>query len=65
MFGIHLRRQCEIDVEVGATARARETLAKLQKVCVGPCAEATQLSTLISRGPALASAKPAEAAKKN
>lgn len=57
--------QGEAMVEVGATARARETLAKLQKVCAGPCSEATQLSSLIARGPALASAKPAEAAKKN
>lgn len=55
----------EAMVEVGATARARETLAKLEKVCAGPCSEATQLSSQIARGPALASAKPAEAAKKN
>lgn len=57
--------QGEAMVEVGATARARETLAKLEKICAGPCSEAAQLSSQIARGPALASAKPAEAAKKN
>jgi tetratricopeptide (TPR) repeat protein len=57
--------QGEAMVEVGATARAKETLAKLEKICAGPCSEATQLSAQISRGPALASAKPAAEAKKN
>lgn len=57
--------QGEAMVEVGATARARETLAKLQKLCAGPCSEAAQLSSQIARGPALASAKPAAEAKKN
>ncbi|MCY7272078.1 MAG: hypothetical protein LH485_08525 [Sphingomonas bacterium] len=50
-------------VELGAFARAREVLAKLQKVCAGPCPEAGALSATIARGPTLASAKPAIKAK--
>ena len=57
--------QGEAMVEVGASARAKETLAKIEKLCAGPCPEATQLSALIARGPALASAKPAGEVKKN
>ena len=44
-------------VELGAAARAREILAKLQKVCAGACPEATTLSASIARGPTLAAAK--------
>lgn len=57
--------QGEAMVEAGATARARETLAKLQKVCAAPCPEAGQLSALIARGPTLAANKPSETVKKN
>ena len=46
-------------VELGAAARAREVLAKLQTVCAGACPEATTLSAAIARGPTLASVKPA------
>lgn len=46
-------------VELGAAARAKEVLAKLQTVCAGPCTEAGTLSAAIARGPTLASAKPA------
>ena len=45
-------------VELGAAARAKEVLAKLQKVCAGACPEAATLSASIARGPTLASAKP-------
>jgi predicted Zn-dependent protease len=57
--------QGEAMVEAGASARAKDVLAKLQKVCAAPCAEAGQLSTLIARGPTLAAAKPATGVKKN
>ena len=45
-------------VELGAAARAKEVLAKLQTVCAGACPEAMTLSAAIARGPTLASAKP-------
>jgi tetratricopeptide (TPR) repeat protein len=50
--------QGEAMVELGAAARARETLAKLQQLCRGPCPQAAQLSGAISRGPSVAAAKP-------
>lgn len=46
-------------VELGAAARAKEVLAKLQALCAGPCPEATTLSASIAKGPTLAAAKPA------
>ena len=52
-------------VEAGAVPRARETLAKLQKLCAGSCPQATALSAAIARGPALAEAKPAATKKVN
>jgi hypothetical protein len=45
-------------VELGAAARAKEVLAKLQTLCAGPCPEAGTLSAAITRGPTLAAAKP-------
>lgn len=54
---VALELQGEAMVELGATARARETLAKLQKVCGAACPEAAQLSAAIARGPAMAAAK--------
>jgi predicted Zn-dependent protease len=51
-------------VELGATARAKEVLAKLQTVCAGTCPEAMTLSAAIARGPTLAAAKPAPTAPK-
>lgn len=51
-------------VELGAAARAREVLAKLQAVCAGPCPEAITLSASIAKGPTLAVAKPAVTAPK-
>lgn len=50
--------QGEAMVELGATARAREVLTKLQKVCGTACPEAASLSAVIARGPTLAAAKP-------
>lgn len=57
--------QGEAMVEAGAAPRARETLAKLQKLCAGPCPQAAALSAAIARGPALAEAKPPAAKKVN
>lgn len=52
-------------VEQGAAARARDVLAKLQKVCAAPCPQASELSGAIARGPSLAQAKPPAASKTN
>jgi cytochrome c-type biogenesis protein CcmH/NrfG len=52
-------------VEAGASARAREVLARLQKLCASGCPEATTLSAAIARGPTLAQVKPAATTKKN
>ena len=46
-------------VELGAVARARDVLAKLQLVCAGACPEAMTLSAAIARGPTMAAAKSA------
>ena len=43
-------------VEQGAAARAKDVLAKLQKVCAGPCPQAVELNGAIVRGPSLAQA---------
>lgn len=53
-------------VEQGAAPRAREVLAKLQKLCSQGCPQAAELSAAIARGPTLAQAKPpVTAPKKN
>ena len=52
-------------VELGASARAREVLARLQKLCASGCPQAAELSGIIARGPSLAQAKPPAAAKTN
>ncbi|HUG46623.1 MAG TPA: hypothetical protein VMK31_08975, partial [Sphingomicrobium sp.] len=57
--------QGEAMVELGAIPRAKENLAKLQKLCAGPCPQAVQLSNAISRGPTVAAAKAPEVPKKN
>lgn len=51
-------------VELGAVARAKDVLAKLQTLCAGPCPEAGALGAAIARGPTLAAAKPSVAAAK-
>jgi cytochrome c-type biogenesis protein CcmH/NrfG len=45
-------------VEQGASARAKEVLAKLQKLCTSGCPQAAELNAVITRGPSLAQAKP-------
>jgi Tfp pilus assembly protein PilF len=52
-------------VELGAAARAKDVLAKLQTLCAGGCPEAATLSAAIARGPTLAAAKPATTTKTN
>lgn len=59
--------QGEAMVELGAVPRAKENLAKLQKLCgTAGCPQVAVLSTAIAKGPALAAAKaPPEVPKKN
>ena len=57
--------QGEAMVEMGAVARARTNLAKLQKLCPNGCVQLAALSAAISRGPAVASATPPSGPKRN
>ncbi len=58
--------QGEAMVEMGATARAQENLQKLQQICGSKgCAQASQLSSAISRGPTVAAAKTPDTPKKD
>jgi Flp pilus assembly protein TadD len=58
--------QGEAMVELGALPRAKENLAKLQKLCGNTgCPQVATLSTAIARGPALAAAKTPDVPKKN
>jgi tetratricopeptide (TPR) repeat protein len=58
--------QGEAMVELGALPRAKENLAKLQKLCgAAGCTQVTVLSATIAKGPALAAAKAPEVPKKN
>jgi tetratricopeptide (TPR) repeat protein len=58
--------QGEAMVEMGATARAQQNLQKLQQICGAKgCPQVSQLSTAISRGPTVASAKAPESPKKD
>ena len=58
--------QGEAMVEMGATPRARANLQKLQQICGAKgCPQVAQLSTAISRGPAVASAKAPDSPKKD
>ena len=52
-------------VELGAAAKARENLAKLQKLCTGGCPQVAELSAAITRGPTVAAAKPPASPKSN
>lgn len=52
-------------VELGALARARDNLAKLQKICTSGCAQATTLAAAIARGPTVAAVKPPPTPKTN
>jgi predicted Zn-dependent protease len=57
--------QGEAMVELGAVPRARENLAKLQKLCTANCRQVAALSNAISRGPTVASATPPASPKKD
>ena len=57
--------QGEAMVELGAVARAKVNLAKLQKLCVSGCPQVATLNAVIARGPALAAAKPPAIKKVN
>jgi Tfp pilus assembly protein PilF len=58
--------QGEAMVELGAVPRARDNLAKLQKLCPNGCKQLTTLTAAISRGPtAVASIKPPPSPKTN
>ena len=58
--------QGEAMVEMGATARAQANLQKLQQICGAKgCPQVAQLSSAISRGPTVASAKTPDSPKKN
>ncbi len=45
-------------VEQGAAARAKDVLARLQKMCTQGCPQVAELNAAIARGPTLAQAKP-------
>jgi cytochrome c-type biogenesis protein CcmH/NrfG len=51
-------------VEQGAATRAKDVLAKLQKLCTAGCPQVAELNAAIARGPTLAQAKPAATAPK-
>ena len=57
--------QGEAMVELGASARAKENQAKLQKLCPSGCTQLAELNATIARGPTVASAKAPEVPKKN
>jgi tetratricopeptide (TPR) repeat protein len=57
--------QGEAMVEMGATARAQANLQKLQTICPKGCTQLTALSSAITRGPSVASAKAPEVPKNN
>ena len=57
--------QGEAMVELGAVQRAKDNLAKLQKLCPSGCQQVTSLTSAITRGPTVASAKAPEIPKKN
>jgi predicted Zn-dependent protease len=57
--------QGEAMVELGALPRAKENLAKLQKLCAASCRQVAQLSSAISRGPTVAAATTPETPKRD
>ena len=52
-------------VELGALPRAKDNLAKLQKLCPSDCKQLTSLSAAINRGPTVASVKAPASPKTN
>jgi len=60
-----LEVQGQAMVELGAIPRARENLAKMQKLCASSCRQVAALSNAITRGPTVASAKTPELPSQN
>ena len=61
-----LALQGDAMVQLGATARAQQNLAKVRQLCgARPCAQATTLAAAIARGPAVAQKTPTPAPKQN
>ncbi len=61
-----LALQGDAMVQLGATARAQQNLAKVRQLCGGKnCPSATTLAAAIARGPAVAQRAPAAAPKQN
>lgn len=57
--------QGEALVQIGATDRAQQNLAKLAELCGNDCAERTKLAAAIRRGPVLAAAETPDAPQPN
>jgi Tfp pilus assembly protein PilF len=57
--------QGEAMVELGAVPRAKDNLAKLQKLCPSGCQQLAMLTAAISRGPTVAAAKVPPSPKTN
>jgi hypothetical protein len=57
--------QGEAMVELGAIPRAKENLARIQKLCSNNCRQVTELTAAISHGPAVASVTPTDVPKKD
>ncbi len=57
-----LAGQGEAYVQRGAVDRAKRNLARVQELCARPCAQATQLSAVIQRGPPVTTAQSAQPA---
>ncbi len=57
--------QGEAMVELGAIPRAKQNLAKLQKLCSANCPQVVALSSAISRAPVVASAAATETPKQD
>jgi Tfp pilus assembly protein PilF len=58
-----LRGQGEALVAKGATAKAKENLARIKTICNGECSDATVLATSITKGPPVTATAQAEPAK--
>jgi tetratricopeptide (TPR) repeat protein len=57
--------QGEAMVELGASARAQTNLQKLKTLCPQGCPQLSSLSSALSRGPAVAAARPVQTSKTN
>jgi Tfp pilus assembly protein PilF len=58
-----LRGQGEALVAKGATAKAKENLARIKTICNGECSDATVLAASIAKGPPVTATAQAEPAK--